>query len=226
MTGTTPQSGQLKNPVARFGNRAGGALLERRADQVAIGGQFAHLAFDIPTPEPVQAPVSKCGHVPLDGGSSDTGDLRGFLARDTTVQHPKDQHFFPNPWVRMSRPLLIHDGLLLLGQPHAKPSHGGSLCVATQAELTSLAPGPHSHHNHLNQKCLVGFRAEYNLDFLAGILSRRQVSLPDETAESLGVIKREWITNLRYVGAFIPYQEAEDFIGHVTSVFQWAERSM
>jgi hypothetical protein len=32
--------------------------------------------------------------------------------------------------VGMSRPFLIHDGLLLLGQLHAKPSHGVSLCVA------------------------------------------------------------------------------------------------
>ena len=115
MTGTTPQSGQLKDPVACFGNRADGALLERLADQVAKGGQLTDLAFDVPTPEPVQAPVSECGHVPLDGGSPDPGDLRGFLARDTTVQHPKDQHFFPNPWVRMRCPFLIHDGLLLLG---------------------------------------------------------------------------------------------------------------
>jgi len=105
----------LKDPVARFGDRADGRLLERLADQVAIGDQFTDLAFDVPTPETVQAPVSECGHVPLDGGSSDTGDFRGFLASDATVQHPKDQHFFPNPWVRMRCPFLIHDGLLLLG---------------------------------------------------------------------------------------------------------------
>jgi hypothetical protein len=127
LTGTTPQSGQLKDPVARLGDRADGARLERRADQVAIGSQLTDLAFDAPTAEPIQAPVSECGHVPLDGGSSDSGDFSSFLARDTAVQHPKDQHFFPNPWVGMRGPFLIHDRLLLLGQLHAKPSHGASL---------------------------------------------------------------------------------------------------
>ncbi len=66
----------------------------------------------------------------------------------------------------------------------------------------------------------------HNLDFLEGILSRRQVSIPDETAESLGVIKSEWMTGLRYVGALIPSKEAEVFIGHVALVYLWAERSM
>ena len=116
MTGTAPQSGQLRDPVARFGDRADGARRERLADQVAKGGQFTHLAFDVPTPEPVQAPVSECGHVPWDGGSSDPGDFGRFLARNPTVQQPKDQHFFPNPRVGMRGPFLIHEGLLLLGQ--------------------------------------------------------------------------------------------------------------
>jgi hypothetical protein len=172
LTGTTPQSGPLKDPVARFGYRTDGALLERLADQVARGGQFTDLAFDVPTPEPVQAPVSKCGHVPLDGGPSDTGDFRGFLARDSTVQHPKDQHFFPNPRMRMRRPLLIDNGLPLLVQLHAKPSHGVSLWVVTRAKSTSLSPGPHGHHNRLNRKCLARFRAEYNNPVRRGLAGK------------------------------------------------------
>ncbi len=65
----------------------------------------------------------------------------------------------------------------------------------------------------------------HSVDFLKGILNRRQCSIPDETAVSLEVIKREWITNLRYVGALIPFKEAEFFIEHVTLIYQWAERS-
>ena len=65
----------------------------------------------------------------------------------------------------------------------------------------------------------------HNLDFLEGILNRRQCSIPDEIGESLEVIKREWITNLRYVGALIPFKEAEVFIEHVALIYQWAERS-
>jgi len=65
----------------------------------------------------------------------------------------------------------------------------------------------------------------HSVDFLKGILNRRQCSIPDETAVSLEVIKREWITDLRYVGALIPFKEAEFFIEHVTLIYQWAERS-
>lgn len=66
----------------------------------------------------------------------------------------------------------------------------------------------------------------HNLVFLEGILNRRQSSIPTETAASLDVIKREWITSLRYVGALIPYEEAENFIKHVALISQWVERSM
>ena len=65
----------------------------------------------------------------------------------------------------------------------------------------------------------------HNLDFLKGILERRGCSIPDKTRESLNVIKCEWKTNLRYVGALIPYEEAESFIKHVAWICQWAERS-
>jgi HEPN domain-containing protein len=65
----------------------------------------------------------------------------------------------------------------------------------------------------------------HNMDFLKGVLNRRQCSIPDEIGESLEVVKREWITNLRYVGALIPFKEAEVFIEHVALIYQWAERS-
>jgi HEPN domain-containing protein len=65
----------------------------------------------------------------------------------------------------------------------------------------------------------------HNLEFLKGILNRRQGSIPDKTAESLDIIKREWITSLRYVGSLIPYAEAENFINHVVLVYQWVEGS-
>jgi hypothetical protein len=137
LAGTTPQSGQLRDPVARFGDRADGGLLERLVNEVAIGGQFTHLAFDVPTPEPVQAPVSECGHIPLDGSPSDPGDFGGFLTCESTVQQPKDQHFLPNPRMGMRGPFLIHEGLLLRGQLHAKPSHNAPCCVPTRGESVS-----------------------------------------------------------------------------------------
>ena len=65
----------------------------------------------------------------------------------------------------------------------------------------------------------------HKLDFLAAILNRKQVSIPVEIAECLEVVKGEWGTNLRYVGARIPYHEAENFIKHVVSIVQWTERS-
>ncbi len=89
MAGPTPQPGQLKDTVGRFGDRADGGLLERLADQIAEGGQFTHLAFDVPTTEPVQAPVSECGHIALDGSQSDPGDFGGFLTLESTVQQQR-----------------------------------------------------------------------------------------------------------------------------------------
>ena len=65
----------------------------------------------------------------------------------------------------------------------------------------------------------------HNFDFLKGILNRRQCSIPDEIGESLEVVKREWVTDLRYVGALIPFKEAEVFIEQVALIYQWAERS-
>ncbi len=65
----------------------------------------------------------------------------------------------------------------------------------------------------------------HNFDFLRGILNRRQCSIPEEIGVSLEVVKREWITDLRYVGALIPFREAEVFIEHVLAINQWAERS-
>ena len=134
-----PQTGQLVEAFAGFGDGADGAFLERLADQVAIGGQFAHRPLDVPLPQPVQAPVSERGDVALDGGSSDPGDLGRFLARQSAVQQPEDQHLFADPRVGMGGPLLIDDPLLLFGQLHAKPSHGAPLCIRSQSRRLDLA---------------------------------------------------------------------------------------
>jgi hypothetical protein len=86
LAGTTPQSGQLKDPLARLGHRADGSRLERLKDQVAIGGQFTHLAFEVPASQLVQAAVAECGDVALDGSPSDPGDFGRLLTRESTVQ--------------------------------------------------------------------------------------------------------------------------------------------
>jgi HEPN domain-containing protein len=65
----------------------------------------------------------------------------------------------------------------------------------------------------------------HNLDFLEEILNRRGCSIPDTIANSLNVIKLEWSTDLRYVGAIIPHGEAESFTSHVEVICQWVERS-
>ena len=65
----------------------------------------------------------------------------------------------------------------------------------------------------------------HNLDFLKSSLNLRHCAIPHDTTESLDVIKCEWNTSLRYVGAVVPIQEAKSFIEHVISVYDWAERS-
>ena len=124
-----PQAGQLIQAFAGLGDRADGGLVERLSNQVPICGQFAHRALDVPLPQAVQAPVAECGEVALDGGSSDPGDLGRFLARQSAVQQPEDQHLFADSGVGMGGPLLIDDPLLLFGQLHAEPSHGAPHCM-------------------------------------------------------------------------------------------------
>src|SRR3954452_17603410 len=144
LAGTASQPGQLKDAFTRFGHGASGLLLEGLADQVAISGHFAHWAIGIPLPQAIQIPLSKRGHVPLDGGSTGSDDLGRVLALDPVVQQPKDQHLFPDPRVGMRAPFLVNDSLLLLGQPYAKPSHGEPPCVRTRSRRTSLLA---SHRN-------------------------------------------------------------------------------
>ena len=127
-----PQSGQLVEAFAGFGYGTDGAFLERRANPVPIGGQFAHWPRDVPLSQPVQAPVSERGEVALDGGSSDPSNLGGFLTRQSAVQRPEHQHLFADPGVGMEDPLLIDDPLLLVGQLHMKPSHGAPRWIRSQ----------------------------------------------------------------------------------------------
>jgi hypothetical protein len=64
----------------------------------------------------------------------------------------------------------------------------------------------------------------HNIDFLEEILRRTKGSIPDEIVKSLNVVRVAWMTNLRYLGAMIPFLEAEYFIKHVTAINEWAER--
>ncbi len=85
MTGTTPQSGQLKDPFARLGHGASGLSLEGFADQLAIGGHLADRAIEVPPPESVQAALSEGDHVALDCGPTDAHDLSRLLACEPAV---------------------------------------------------------------------------------------------------------------------------------------------
>ena len=59
----------------------------------------------------------------------------------------------------------------------------------------------------------------HNMDFLKGILNRKQCLIPASTEGSLDAVKHEWMPELRYVGALIPSGEAANFIKHVTLVY-------
>src|SRR5208337_1010154 len=75
---------------------------------------------EIPLPQAVQAPLPKRGHVPLDGGPTDSDSLGRLLTREPGVQQPKHEHLFADTEVGMTAPFLVDDALLFLGQPHAK----------------------------------------------------------------------------------------------------------
>jgi hypothetical protein len=64
----------------------------------------------------------------------------------------------------------------------------------------------------------------HNFDFLEEVVRRTRGSIPDEITLSLNVVRLAWMTNLRYVGAMILYPEAEYFVNHVVSIYEWAER--
>lgn len=66
----------------------------------------------------------------------------------------------------------------------------------------------------------------HNFDFLAGVLNRKRPVISDEPAESLKVVKHEWVTQLRYIGALIREPEARNFVRHVRIIHEWTERSM
>jgi hypothetical protein len=50
---TASQPGQLKDALARFGYGVGRLLLEGFADQLTVGGHFAHRAIGVPLPQTV-----------------------------------------------------------------------------------------------------------------------------------------------------------------------------
>ena len=89
LAGTASQSGQLKNPFARLGYGVDGLFLEGFANQLAIGRHFALRAIGVPSSQTVQPAVTKRGHIPLDGGSSNPDDLGRLLACDSVVQQAK-----------------------------------------------------------------------------------------------------------------------------------------
>src|SRR5205823_11130024 len=61
----------------------------------------------------------------------------------------------------MKRPVLVDDTLLLLGQPHTKPSHDAPPCIPTSAAWTSLPPGSQIYHNLPNRESRIPVRAKY-----------------------------------------------------------------
>src|SRR4051812_23132300 len=71
LAGTTPQSGQLKDPFAGLGDGADRLVLEGLANQLAIFGHLAPRAIGDPPPQAIQATLSKRRHVALHGGPTD-----------------------------------------------------------------------------------------------------------------------------------------------------------
>jgi hypothetical protein len=138
LAGTASQSGHLKDPFARLGHGVDGLLLERLANQRAIGCHFARGAMGVPSSQTVQPSLAKRGHRPLDGRPSDPNDLGRLLACDSVVQQANYEHPFTNALVGMRGTLFVDDALLFLSQPHAKPSHGVRPCVASRSRSTSL----------------------------------------------------------------------------------------
>jgi hypothetical protein len=85
LAGTTPQTGQLKDPFGRLGHGAGGLLLERFADQFAIGDHFTDRAIVVRAPQSVQASLAEGDHVTLDGSPTDPDDLSRLPASHLVV---------------------------------------------------------------------------------------------------------------------------------------------
>jgi HEPN domain-containing protein len=66
----------------------------------------------------------------------------------------------------------------------------------------------------------------HNLDYLAGILKRKDQAIPGDVVASINLVKLQWTTNLRYVGAIIKKPGAENFYKHVNIIHKWVERSL
>ena len=163
MARTTPQSGQLKDPLRRLGHGASGLILERFADQLSIGGHFTDRPIDVPTPESVQAALPERDHVTLNCGPTNANDFGRLLACYTVVKQPEHEHFFADTQIGVRGPFLVNDSLLLFGQLDTKPSHGVHPCVANPAKSTSLPSQMYFfYHSQPESKSLSQFRAGYN----------------------------------------------------------------
>ena len=141
MTGTAPQSGQLKDPFPRLGHGTGGLILKGFADQLAISGHFADRTIEVPASESVQSSLSKGDDVTLDCSPSDTDDLGGLPACDSIVQEPKNKHPFPDAQIGVSGPFFVNDSLLLVSELNTKPSHDVRPYGAKRVESISLRSG-------------------------------------------------------------------------------------
>ncbi len=133
LAGATSQPGELKDAFAGLGDGADGLLLEGLANQLAISSHLALRAIRVPPPQAIQATLPKRGHVSLNGGPTDASDLGRVLPRGPIVQQPEHEHFLTDAWIGMSRPFLVDDSLLLLGQTNAKPSHSAPPCNPTRS---------------------------------------------------------------------------------------------
>jgi hypothetical protein len=77
-----------------------------------VVGQVAHRPDDAPPPQSVQAALAVGGHVPLDGGPTESGDLGRLGPGDAAVEQPKDEHLAADVGVGVGIPLRVDDRLL------------------------------------------------------------------------------------------------------------------
>lgn len=69
-----------------------------------------------------------------------------------------------------------------------------------------------------------GARA-HNFDVLSNFLRLRGCPPPRDIREHLVSLGEEWRTDLRYIGAWISQEEAQQFLKRVDAICEWAQRS-